>query len=186
MDKSIFEYKRKSHIEIGEIYFWTATINKWFPLLKEDKYKDIVIGSLRHLSQQGKLDVFAFVVMPNHIHLIWRINEKNGKESAHGSFLKFTAHEFKKMLKQSDPASLARFRVKALNKKHEFWQRDPLAVPLYTREIALQKLDYIHENPLAEHWGLAEEPCRYMYSSAAYYERDLNGFGFLKDLMVEF
>ena len=33
MDKSLFEQKRKSHIEKGEIYFWTATINQWQRLL---------------------------------------------------------------------------------------------------------------------------------------------------------
>ena len=35
-------YKRKSHIEIGEIFFWTATINNWNHLLKDDKYKQIL------------------------------------------------------------------------------------------------------------------------------------------------
>ena len=36
------------------------------------------------------------------------------------------------------------------NKKHEFWQRNPLAVYLYSRKVAFQKLDYMHRNPLAE------------------------------------
>lgn len=94
----MFECKRKSYIEKGEIYFWTATINGWQRLLQHDRYKDVVIGSLEYLSITRKIEVFAFVIMPNHIHLIWRILENNGKESARGSFLKFTAHEFKKML----------------------------------------------------------------------------------------
>ena len=89
-----FEQKRKSFIELGEIYFWTATINKWQPLLQRDDYKNVVISSLEYLSSMGKIDVFAFVIMPNHIHLIWRVNEHNGKETAQASFLKFTAHEF--------------------------------------------------------------------------------------------
>jgi len=46
METSIFEYKRKSYIEKGEIYFWTATINKWQRLLAKVVYKDLVIGSL--------------------------------------------------------------------------------------------------------------------------------------------
>ena len=29
MDKSIFTVKRKNYIAIGEIFFWTATINNW-------------------------------------------------------------------------------------------------------------------------------------------------------------
>lgn len=92
MDKSLLEQKRKPHIDGGEIYFWTATINQWQRLLQKDEYKDVIINSLDHLSDAGKIDVFAFVIMPNHIHLIWRVNELNGKESPQGSFLKFTAH----------------------------------------------------------------------------------------------
>jgi REP element-mobilizing transposase RayT len=41
---------------------------------------------------------FGFVIMPNHVHLIWRTKELNGKETAQGSFLKYTAHEFRKLL----------------------------------------------------------------------------------------
>ena len=88
--------KRKSYIEIGEMYFWTATINIWNHLLKEDKFKEVIIGSLQTLSEKGLIDVFAFVIMPNHMHLIFRTNRLNGKETVQGSILKFTAHEFKK------------------------------------------------------------------------------------------
>ncbi len=91
-------YKRKSYIAMGKLYFFTATINKWQKLMQDDNYKNVIINSLEHLSKSGKIDVFACVIMPNHIHLIWRINEYNGKETAQGLFLKYTAHEFKKML----------------------------------------------------------------------------------------
>ena len=47
----LFEPKRKNYIEIGQIYFWTATINKWQKLLKEHHFKMIVINSLEHLSK---------------------------------------------------------------------------------------------------------------------------------------
>jgi putative transposase len=106
MDKSLLEYQRKSFIEIGETYFWTATINNWQRLLSDDAYKDVIIASLQHLSNQNKIDVFAFVIMPNHIHLIWRIKEMNGKETPQGSFLKYTGHEFKKMLRTENPEAL--------------------------------------------------------------------------------
>jgi REP element-mobilizing transposase RayT len=143
MDKGIFETKRKSYIEPGEIFFYTATINNWMHLLSNDEYKNVIVNSLKYLSETGKVDVFAFVVMPNHIHLIWRINELNGKETAQGSFLKFTAHEFKKMLKNDSDSKLDDYAVDASNKKYEFWQRDSLAVHLYTKDVAYQKLDYI-------------------------------------------
>ena len=184
--KDLLSYQRKSSMQIGEIYFWTATINSWFTLLHDDRYKQIVVESLRYLSNTGTIDVFAFVIMPNHIHLIWRINGLNGKETPQGSLLKFTGHELKKMLKAESPELLAVYKVDAVNKSYEFWQRDPLSIRLYTKSVAIQKLKYIHYNPLAEHWQLVKDPCDYTYSSAAYYETGETKFEFLKDLWLEF
>ena len=82
MEEDIFKYKRKSYMEIGEVFFWTATINQWQKLLLPDSYKDVIISSLEYLSNERKIDLFAFVIMPNHLHLIWRTNELNGKETA--------------------------------------------------------------------------------------------------------
>ena len=185
MDEDKINGKRKSYIQIGEVYFWTATINNWNHLLKEDKYKEVIIQSLRTLSERGLMDVFALVIMPNHIHLILRTNALNGKETAQASFLKFTAHEFKKMLTDS-PVELAKYGVVAHNKKYEFWQRDSLAIHLYSRHVMLQKLNYIHLNPLAPHWNLVNDPSKYHYSSAKYYEMNEKNFDFLKDLIAEF
>lgn len=73
MDK-LFEARRKNYIEIRQIYSWTATINKWQKLLYRNEFKDIILNSFEYLSRLNKIDVFAFVIMPNHIHTIWRIN----------------------------------------------------------------------------------------------------------------
>jgi len=140
---------------------------------------------MEYLSNAGKIDVFAFVIMPNHIHLIWRVNGLNGKESPQGSFLKYTAHRFQKMLQKENAQALRNYRVNASNKRYEFWQRDSLAIPLFTKKVALQKLNYLHNNPLAERWKLATDPCDYPYSSAPYYERDEKNYAFLKDLWDE-
>ena len=182
MDK-LFEDQRKSYIEIGKIYFWTATINKWQKLLLGKEFKEIIISSFEHLSKIKKIDIYAFVIMPNHIHVIWKVNELNGKETVQGSFLKYTAHAFKKMLPDE---VLRNYRVTAVNKNYEFWQRDSLAIHLYSPNVAYQKLDYLHYNPTTEHWRLADEPSKYLYSSASFYENNETEFKFLKDLRLEF
>ena len=176
---------RKSYIEHGVIYFWTATINGWQHLLARDQYNQVIVDSLQYLSDAGKVEVFAFIIMPNHLHLIWRVKEPNGRESPQGSLLKYTAHVFRKMLRREGGASLVPFRVDAANKKHEFWQRDSLAIPLFTHKVALQKLNYLHNNPLAEHWNLVKDPSDYVFSSAKYYEQNEKNFPFLKDLWEE-
>jgi len=76
--------------------------------------------------------------------------------------------------------------VNEANKEFNFWQRDSLATVLYTRKIAFQKLDNIHTDPLAERWNLCKSPIDYQYSSAAFYETGIDGFGFLKDIRDEF
>ena len=186
MNDDPFTYRRKSHMELGQLYFWTATINQWQKLFLDDRFKQVIIDSLTYLSSRKKLDVFAFVIMPNHVHFIWRMLEDNGKETTAGSFLKYTAHAFKKLLNQYNPSALTHYKVKTHNKSHEFWQRDSLAVHLYSREVAYQKLDYIHANPVAQHWQLAVDPCDYKYSSARYYELGQYDFSFIKDLRDEF
>ncbi len=50
--------------------YFTATINKWDPLLADDSYKDIIIGSLQFLSNKKRIESNAFVIMNNHLHLI--------------------------------------------------------------------------------------------------------------------
>lgn len=185
ISNKLLSSRRKSYIELGEVYFWTATINNWIHLLEEDSYKKVILDSLTNLSNRGLVDIYAFTIMPNHIHLIWRINHLNGKETVPGSFLKYTAHQFKKML-LVHPKKLLKFAVNAKNKRYEFWQRDALAIELYSKAVMLQKLHYIHMNPLASHWQLAMDPNDYYWSSASYYEQGVKEFEFLKSVWTVF
>jgi putative transposase len=177
---------RKSHIAKDEIYFVTSTIHKWILLLEEDEYKEILISSMEWLCNNKAWEIFGFVIMPNHIHMIVRTNSKNGKEYPNVSFLKFTAHKFQERLRKENNTRLEDFRIDAENKKYQFWKRDSLAISLYTQKIAYQKLDYIHNNPLIEKWSLANDPSDYYYSSASFYERGHSSFSFISDLRNEF
>lgn len=113
----MYSTHRKSNTQFGRIYFWTATIHKWLPLLETEKNKFLLTSYLKQLSDKRLITVFAFVIMPNHIHLVWRQNEMNGKETPKGSFLKYSAHEFLKGLKATGTNHL--YVVNAANKRHE-------------------------------------------------------------------
>ena len=145
-----FTQLRKSHTSIGDIYFWTATIHKWLHLLGSDLNKQLIIDYLKKLSDEGLITVYAFVIMPNHIHLMWQQNNLNGKEAPKGSLLKYTGHEFLKILKTESKSYL--YEVNAANKKHEIWQRDSLGIEIYSIKVAKQKLEYIHNNPVNGKW----------------------------------
>lgn len=167
----------------GDIYFYTATILDWKHLLKSDKFKQIILASLAHLIEKEKISVYGFVIMPNHIHLIWENICANGKEMPHASFMKFTAHQFLQELKETNATLLSQFEVESSSRNYRFWQRDSLPILLYNRKILEQKLDYIHLNPLQAHWNLVTDPNDYPYSSCSFYEKDDNKFNWLTHYM---
>ena len=69
-------------------------------------------------------------------------------------------------MQENNPKFLSLFAVQAANRDYEFCQRDSLAFELTRKEAAIQKLEYIHNNPLAEHWQLTDNPVNYYHSSA--------------------
>ena len=71
--------------------FFTATSLEWKRLLKPEKYKDIIIGSMRFLVKDKRVRIFSFVIMENHIHLIWQMLPNNDPEAVQRDFLKYTA-----------------------------------------------------------------------------------------------
>lgn len=173
-------------MELGIPYFWTSTLNNWNHLLKDDAYKKIIIKSLQWLCNKNLLAIYGFVIMPNHVHFIWEQLQLNGKEYPKNSFQKFTAHKFQQQLRATNDAGLNYFEHRSIDRDYQFWQRDPLAIEILGRNMAIQKLNYIHYNPLQEHWKLVNDPVNYKYSSARYYETGLDEFGILTHYMDRF
>jgi len=174
--------KRKSFMQPGDLYFWTATIQHWKPILETDKRKEIIIKSLQWIKENELAHIYAYVIMPNHVHLIWQTMQKDRKESVQGTLLKHTAHMLKKDIVEYEPELLSNFKVLAANKQYQIWQRDPLAIQLFTRAVAYQKLLYIHKNPLAKKWNLAPDYVSYKFSSAAFYEYGIDHWGLVSHI----
>src|SRR4051812_46860780 len=106
-------------MDLFNTYFYTATILDWIHLLKNDNMKNIVVQSLEFLVSTKKVRIYAFIIMENHVHLIWGNVEMNGKEFPDESFLKFTGHQFKKELKENQ-LLLEKFHVNKTDRKYQF------------------------------------------------------------------
>ena len=130
------------------LYFFTATILEWKHLLKPDIYKDIIIESFNFLVKEKRVRIFAFVIMPNHIHIVWQIKENILKSNVQRDCLKYISQTIKRDLERNYPSVLKNFYVGAKDRKYQFWERDPLSVILVSQKVAEQKINYIHNNPL--------------------------------------
>ena len=147
--------------------------------MKEDAFKDIIINSLLFLKKEGSIVVNGFVIMPNHIHLLWQIQDGFKQGNIQMRFLKFTAQQMKFRLTDTRDTSLPEFLVNAADRQYQFWERNSLSIDLWTPKVFEQKLDYIHNNPLHEKWQLVKYPEDYKYSSARFYETGIDEFGLL-------
>ncbi|WP_276498491.1 transposase [Pontibacter litorisediminis] len=165
--------------EQQHIAFFTATILEWKHLLKPDKYKQIIVDSLRYLVEQKRVKVYAFVIMPNHLHLLWKMEEPHKREDVQRDFLKYTAQQIKYDLVAHHPLVLERFRVNAKDRQYQLWERNPLSIYCYSVAVTEQKLDYIHNNPAQEKWRLVTLPEEYLFSSARFYFENKDNFGLL-------
>lgn len=162
-------------------HFFTATILEWKPLLKPDKFKDIITRSLEYLVADKRLIVYGFVIMSNPIHLIWQLEDRYAFGDVQHSFMKYTAQMMLKELRNHHPDALAIFEVKAADRKYQVWERNPLPVSLWSKVVFEQKLEYIHLNPVRA--GLVSVPEDYRYSSAAFYMSGESEWTFLSHYM---
>jgi len=170
---------RNSRMLIGETYFWTCTIKDWKKILAKEEFKALIIDCLKELVEKQLIKVYAFVVMPNHLHLIWEMLGMNKKEMPHATFNKKTSHLIIRNLKLNYPHLLHYFTVAETDRSFRIWQRDALAILMDNVTKLEQKIDYTHLNPLQERWNLANSPETYYWSSASFYEKGVDEFGFL-------
>ena len=149
------------------VHFFTATILEWKMLLKPEKYKQIIFDSLKYLVVNNRIKLYGFVVMNNHIHIIWQSREGFTREENQQSFMKFTAQMILKDLRNNHPKVLEHFYVNLKDRKYQIWERNPLSIELLTQAVFEQKLEYIHQNLVNAGLCLLHEA--YVYSSAKYY-----------------
>ena len=157
--------------------YFTATILDWQHLLKPDKYKDIIMQSLQFLVREKRAELNAFVIMSNHIHLIWQIQAGHKRENVQRDFLKYTSQTIMRDLELNHQQVLKVFEVDAKDRKYQVWQRNPLSIDLWTKEVFIQKIEYIHNNPVTA--GICSYPEQYKYSSAKFYETGEDEFRIL-------
>lgn len=156
-------------------YFLTLQVVDWVDVFTRRIYRDSILDSLAYCRQQKGLEIYGYVVMTNHLHLMVRAKRENLPDVLR-DFKKFTASQILKQIAMSEAESrkdwmLKRFEFAAQrhvrNSKYQFWTHENHAVEIISNKFIDQKLNYIHENPVRAGW--VEEPQEYLYSSARNY-----------------
>lgn len=171
------------------LYFVTATICGWKPLFLDSGYAEIVLNSLTWLRQEKRMSLYAFALMPTHLHKIVLPRDRSIGELLQ-NFGSFTAHKILRKLKDDNEKELLSFfhsQRHDVREEHGIWQ-DIQAKNIFTEKFLLQKMEYIHQNPVADELNLTQDRADYPYSSACFYDEgrqpiieidDIRGFLFL-------
>lgn len=152
----------------GAMYFVTFTVHQWVDVFSRPCYRHILIDSLRYCQEQKGLDIFAWVLMSNHIHLIIRSRHESLIATIR-DFKKFTSKKIVHAIETNKHESRRNWLMMPLRYKERiwFWEEGYHGEEIYTPEFFESKLNYIHQNPVRN--GLVEKPEDYLLSSAGDY-----------------
>ena len=173
------------------LYFVTLRVKHWVDVFTRREYKDIIVESLAYCQNNKGLEIFAWVLMSNHLHLIVACGERTDYESARAEegrtdyisaragensledilrdFKKFTCKSIIKEIEDNPQESRKEWLLRCFKttKGNSFWQDGNYPIELWTNAVIKEKLEYLHGNPVKS--GIVNHAEDYLFSSAIDY-----------------
>ncbi len=170
------------------VYLVSFAVVEWLDVFTRNEYKDIILDSLQYCQQNKGMEIYAWSIMTNHVHLIFRGMHGQKPELLLGDFKRFTSKAIVKAIKENPKESRKEWLLEQFEKagrktsnvkQYQFWRHDNKPIELWSNKVIDEKINYIHSNPVNE--GLVFNPEDYVYSSA----RDYSGeMGMLDGIVV--
>ena len=150
-------------------HFLTCTIINWVPVFTRPDTVQIILDSFSYLQNNHEVKLYGYVILENHLHWIAQAPDLSKEILRFKSYTAkmliryFQAHQVERILQQ--------FHFYKKNHKqdreHQVWEEGSHPQLLQTQEMLLQKLEYIHLNPVKR--GYVDQPEHWRYSSARNY-----------------
>jgi REP element-mobilizing transposase RayT len=139
------------------VHFVTFTVHQWVDVFTRQIYIDELINSLRYCQKEKGLEIFAWVIMSNHCHLILRANGPNSLSDIIRDFKKHTSKAIYRAINDNIHESRRNWLLKVLSfeEKIWFWEEGYHGEEIISQEFFDSKLNYIHLNPV--HAGIVEK-----------------------------
>lgn len=166
------KYKVKDH---ERAHFMTLTVVGWVDVFTRKNHRTVIVNSLNYCCKKKGLELYAWCLMSNHLHLIGRAKDGFTLPEIIRDFKKHTA---KQVIGQiiHEPESRREWMLYIFAKEasrlkrvsgYKFWQDGFRPKELSGNAFIAQKVQYVHANPVVE--GLVEYPEDWVYSSGANY-----------------
>ena len=166
--------KYKFHDQ-DRLYFVTYAVVDWVDVFTRNEYRNIVLDSLKYCCANKGLELYAWCLMTNHVHLVIGTRDKK-MEDILRDHKSFTADALLKAIVNNKQESRREWMLSVFaaaghansnNANYQFWQQHNNPIELYSLPVITQKLDYIHKKPVNA--GFVSHAEDWLYSSARDY-----------------
>jgi putative transposase len=168
--KPYFTKRRRRHEEDGHARELTFSCYRGYQFLSRDRTRKWFIDALETARTKWSFDLWAYVLMPEHVHLLVLPRQADLEVGRMvGQIKEVVARKAIGYLREHAPGWLPRITVREGKRvRHRFWQPgggyDRNAVELYS---VYQMIEYIHANPVRR--GLVADAEDWPWSSARWY-----------------
>ncbi|PJA27057.1 MAG: hypothetical protein CO189_08165 [candidate division Zixibacteria bacterium CG_4_9_14_3_um_filter_46_8] len=172
---------RRGRQNIDDSYyplFVTTGIVDRLRVFTDDTINSESLKSIEFARNKYDITLYAYVLMPSHIHMLCCSEEMGGVSRFMNSWKSWMAKRIMEYY-QSDPGIFHKFKDAVMRfdleskQNCKVWSSRFDDVAIRNEEMLNQKLNYIHENPVRA--GLARNTIEYRYSSAGFYEHGESG-----------
>lgn len=167
---------RVRYAEEGQARYLTFSCFANRPFLRAERTCRWTLERLTALHAEGDFDLWAYVVMPTHCHVIILPHDPTSVPQFLYRWKKSVANRAVAWVQRHATSRLAQMEDRQPSGRHayRFWQRGGG----YDRNIITvgelhEKIRYIHANPVR--WGLVDDPLDYQWSSARAWAEGVDG-----------
>lgn len=150
----------------------------WIDVFTRQDYFDVIAESITYCRLNKGMKLFAYCIMPSHIHFIFRSSIDKPMELLR-DFKKHTSKTIIESIKNNPQESRKEWLLWMFEKAgkergnvqlYQFWQHHNHPIELWSEKVIKQKIDYIHHNPVKE--GFVSNAIDWKYSSARNFQED--------------
>ncbi len=150
-------------------HFLTCTVIEWLPVFTRQEATQILFDSWNYLQRNQGLQLYGFVVLENHLHVV---AQARNLPSTWSNFKSYTARRIIDLLKAHHTDTLLErmrltHKAERIDREYQFWQEGSHPQVIEGEEMLRQKLNYIHQNPVKR--GYVDESEHWRWSSARNY-----------------
>lgn len=155
----------------GFVWYVTTTVVDFTQVFVREKHVQVLIDNLNYYRNRHNFKLIAYVIMPEHLHLILWLLGKSSISDVMRDFKKYSSVQIKEELQtEENQRLLSIFRNNARGYRGQdfkLWMDRFDRVVICTPRVIKQKIDYIHFNPVRR--NLVKDILDWKYSSARNY-----------------